>query len=182
MEVCLTEKFVSDDAGMLSELLATLPLRQELIRLYGREVAIPRLTCWHGEASYTYSKKTFAPEPWTAALAALRDRLSAAEGVSFNSVLVNYYRDGRDSVSWHADDEPELGPSKADVRIASVSLGASRRFLLRHNTSRQVTEFNLGGGSLLVMRGTVQQEYQHAVPKTSHDVGARMNLTFRHIV
>jgi alkylated DNA repair dioxygenase AlkB len=94
-------------------------------------------------------------------------------------VLVNYYRDGRDAMGEHADDEPELGPATNDIRIASVSLGAPRRFVLRHRRTREVRAFALGEGSLLVMGGTTQQHYRHHVPRTRTPVGPRMNLTFR---
>jgi alkylated DNA repair dioxygenase AlkB len=96
-----------------------------------------------------------------------------------NAALANYYRDGRDSMGWHADDERELGPSPDDVAVASLSLGAARRFLLRHRTRGETRELALGDGSLLVMRGTTQRHWRHALPKTRAAVGPRLNLTFR---
>jgi alkylated DNA repair dioxygenase AlkB len=173
--------FVPDHWALMASLLETLPLRQETIVLFGRSVAMPRLTSWHGDpgSTYAYSGRVFAPEPWTPELGALRDRLVVREGCPFNSVLVNHYRHGSDSMGEHADDEPELGPSANDVRIASVSLGALRRFVLRHRRTREVHPFHLGEGSLLVMGGTTQRHYRHHLPRTRSPVGPRLNLTFR---
>lgn len=151
------------------------------LRLFGREVASPRLSCWIGDpgASYVYSNTRFEPRPWTPSLAALRDQISELAGVRFNSVLANLYRDGRDGMGWHSDDEAELGPQPV---IASLSLGALRRFVLKH---RRVPEkklaLDLPAGSLLVMRGDTQRNYRHALPKTARVVGERINLTFRRI-
>jgi alkylated DNA repair dioxygenase AlkB len=182
--VTLEPDFVPDHLALMARLVESLPLRQETIVLFGRMVTMPRLTSWHGDpgCSYTYSGRLFHPAPWTAELAALRDRLTAREGCAFNSVLVNHYRDGQDSMGEHADDEPELGPSAADVRIASVSLGAPRRFVLRHRRTRDVHRFELGEGSVLVMGGTTQRHYRHHLPRTRVPVGPRMNLTFRVIL
>ena len=120
---------------------------------------MPRLTSWHGDpgCSYAYSGRLFHPAPWTPELAALRDRLIAAEGCAFNSVLVNHYRDGADSMGEHADDEPELGPSRDDVRIASISLGAPRRFVLRHRRTRRVHAFAARRGKPPRHGGTTQR-------------------------
>jgi alkylated DNA repair dioxygenase AlkB len=144
----------------------------------------PRLTAWYGDATarYSYSGLDLTPQPWTPALLALRTQVEQATGVTFNSVLLNLYRTGQDSMGWHADDEPELGPEPV---IASISLGATRRFRLRPRHSQQLPHAPLGldlpSGSLLVMRGTTQQHWQHAVPKTARPVGPRLNLTFRTI-
>jgi alkylated DNA repair dioxygenase AlkB len=182
--VTLERSFVPDHLVLMARLAESLPLRQETIVLFGRTVTMPRLTSWHGDpgSSYAYSGRLFHPAPWTAELAALRDRLTALEGCPFNSVLVNHYRDGQDSMGEHADDEPELGPSAADVRIASVSLGARRRFVLRHRRTREIHGFDLGEGSVLVMGGTTQRHFRHHLPRTRVPVGPRMNLTFRVIL
>jgi alkylated DNA repair dioxygenase AlkB len=173
--------FVQSHLSLMARLTASLPLRQENIVLFGRPVAMPRLTSWHGDpgCSYAYSGRLFEPAPWTPELAALRHRLAERESAAFNSVLVNHYRDGRDSMGEHADDEPELGPSSDDIRIASVSLGAPRRFVLRHRRTRSVHAFELGEGSVLVMGGTTQRHFRHHLPRTRAAVGPRMNLTFR---
>jgi alkylated DNA repair dioxygenase AlkB len=125
--------------------------------------------------TYTYSKITMPALPWTPTLAALRDKVEAVTGVRPNFVLCNYYRTGSDSVSWHADDEKELGPNPF---ISSVSLGAERDFLLKHRSGEQVT-VRLVSGSLLVMDGPLQTFWQHSIPKTKSPVGGRINLTFR---
>ncbi|MBC8072141.1 MAG: alpha-ketoglutarate-dependent dioxygenase AlkB [Deltaproteobacteria bacterium] len=150
--------------------------------MFGREVEMPRLTSWHGDpdASYRYSGRTFTPQPWTPLLAVIRERLHARLGVRFDAVLANYYRDGGDAMGWHADDEHELGPAAPhDVLVASVSLGAARRFVLRARDRSQRIELRLGGGDLLVMGGATQRDYQHAVPRQRAPIGARLNLTFR---
>ena len=166
-------------AASFAALLAEVPFRQETIRLFGKAILQPRLTAWHGDpgASYTYSGLSLAPSPWTPALAALRARVEAAAGCSFNSVLVNHYRDGDDSMGKHADDEPELGENPV---IASLSLGARRRFVLEPKKKGEKVTLELGEGNLLVMAGTTQHHYRHGVPKQAAR-GARMNLTFRRI-
>jgi alkylated DNA repair dioxygenase AlkB len=153
--------------------------RQETIEMYGRRVPIPRLSAWHGDegCSYSYSKIEMSPEPWTEALDEIRGAVAERAGVTFNSVLANLYRDGNDSVAWHADDEPELGPAPV---IASVSFGATRTFQLRHRDDpAQRWQVELEHGSLLIMRGPTQRWWRHRVPRTSRPVGARLNLTFR---
>jgi alkylated DNA repair dioxygenase AlkB len=149
---------------------------QHRIRMHGRTVPTPRLTAWMGDAAYTYSGLVNEPQPWPAALADLRDRLTAELGVAFNSCLANLYRDGRDSMGYHSDNEPELGPRPV---IASISLGARRRFALRHRTTGERWTWELGEGDLLVMSAESQSDYAHAVPKTARPVGPRLNLTFR---
>jgi alkylated DNA repair dioxygenase AlkB len=169
-----------DAAGALFERLSgELPWRQKTIRMFGRDIAEPRLSAWIGDpdAVYVYSGVSHRPAPWTATTAELRDRLRDRLGVAFNSVLANLYRDGRDSMGWHADDEPELGP---EPTIASVSLGATRRFVFRHRRdNRRKLEIPLPSGSLLVMAGTTQRDWKHAVPKQRAPVGPRINLTYR---
>lgn len=150
------------------------------VRLFGREHPSPRLSLWIGdpEAAYRYSGILRNPMPWTPALADLRVRLAAALGVDFDSVLANLYRDGRDAMGWHADDEPELGPAPV---IASLSLGATRRFVLRHRDGEPRRAIDLPSGSLLVMQGATQSNYRHALPRTARPVGPRINLTFRRV-
>lgn len=158
-----------------------LPWETHRIRMFGRWVDSPRLSCWMGDADahYRYSGADFQPHPWASALLALRERLQLACGGRFNSVLANRYRDGRDSMGWHSDDEPELGPTPL---IASLSLGATRRFLLRRRDDpTQKLEYLLGHGDLLLMQGHCQRDYQHALPKTARVSGERINLTFRQV-
>jgi alkylated DNA repair dioxygenase AlkB len=139
----------------------------------------PRLTAWYGDpgATYRYSGIRNDPLPWTDTLSSLRDRVQSMAGGRYNSVLLNRYRSGRDSVDWHSDDEPELG---TDPTIASLSLGSVRAFALRHKQSREHKVFTLQSGDLLIMRGAVQRDWEHSVPKRI-EAGERINLTFRWI-
>ncbi len=151
-------------------------------RMFGRELDSPRLSSWIGDAgtAYTYSGTRFAPRPWPAALATVRQRLEEELDCGFNSVLANRYRDGRDYMGWHSDDEKALGVQPV---IASLSLGATRRFVLKHRHEKtRKLELELPHGSLLVMRGDTQQHYRHALPRTSRPLAERINLTFRRIV
>jgi len=152
------------------------------IRLFGRAIDAPRLSCWIGDpdATYTYSGMRYTPHPWPEALHAIRERLSVACGAEFNGVLANLYRDGNDGMGWHADDEPELGPCPL---IASLSLGATRRFAMRRRSNPACRlDIELAHGSLLLMGGATQAHYRHALPKTTRAVGARINLTFRRLI
>lgn len=158
-----------------------LPWEAHRVRLFGRDVPSPRLSCWVGDADaiYRYSGVRHVPRPWTDALCAVRSRLQRDLGLRFNSVLANLYRDGRDAMGWHSDDEPELGPRPA---IASISLGGVRRFVLKHReVSTRKLELPLAHGSLLLMRGDTQRHYRHALPRTVRPVAPRINLTFRQI-
>jgi alkylated DNA repair dioxygenase AlkB len=170
-------------AGEASELFATLrqslPWQSEEVVIFGERRRVPRLIAWYGEpeAVYTYSGVKHVPQPFTAELAAIRARIEALSGAPFNSALANLYRDGRDGMGWHADNEAELGRNPV---IASVSLGATRRFTLRHRRRKGLTQsLDLEPGSLLVMEGETQHHWLHALPKTTRPVGERINLTFR---
>lgn len=167
--------------ALLAAVDAEVPWERHHVRIFGREVPAPRLSCWIGDpgAAYTYSRVRFEPRPWTPALAALRDRIEAVSGARFNSVLGNRYASGADSMGWHADDEPELGPRPV---IASLSLGATRRFVLRPKAGGAKVELPLSHGSLLLMEGDTQANWQHALPKMAGAAGLRINLTFRWIV
>lgn len=171
-----------DEADALfADLLTGIDWQTHRVRLFGRTLDSPRLSSWIGdpEARYRYSGHTHSPRPWLPALSALRERLDAELGIGTNSVLANLYRDGRDSMGWHADDEPELG---RDPVIASVSLGAERRFLLkRRDGAGSSHALPLAHGSLLLMQGATQAFYRHALPRTARPVGPRLNLTFRQI-
>ena len=157
--------------------------RQEEIRIFGQPRRSPRLTAWHGDAGaqYSYSGLTLRPRPWTDALLTIKQRAEAVSGVRFNSALLNYYRNGQDSMGWHSDDEPELGEAPL---IGSVSFGASRRFQLRHKTVAGLRKtIDLPGGSYLEMGGAMQRHWRHCLPKVTAKAGAgpRINLTFRTI-
>lgn len=167
-------------SSLQAHLACTLDWQQHRLKLFGRECLTPRLCAWHGDpdARYGYSGQTLEPLPWNEPLAALRRRLETALDCAFNSVLANLYRDGADSMGWHSDDEASLGPQPT---IASLSLGATRRFVLRHRYRRelQTRSLTLEHGALLVMAGDTQRHWHHAVPKTRQPVGPRINLTFR---
>jgi alkylated DNA repair dioxygenase AlkB len=161
---------------LLAELTAATAWRREEATVMGRRLPIPRLTAWHGETGYVYSGIRLEPAPWTPPLLELKAVAEAIAGERFNSVLLNLYRDGRDSVSWHADNEPGLGRNPV---IASISLGAVRRFQLRHRRTRARVDLDLPHGSCLVMAGATQHHWLHQIPKTARPVGPRLNLTFR---
>ncbi|CAB3798907.1 alpha-ketoglutarate-dependent dioxygenase AlkB family protein [Paraburkholderia fynbosensis] len=165
-------------AQALMQLIDEVQWRQDTMGTPAGRVALPRLTAWQGEpdAVYVYSGIRNVPQPWTPAVAQLKEAAEAVCGTRFNSVLLNRYRSGADSMGWHADREPELGPRPV---IASVSLGVARTFDLRHNKTGVVQSFSLNGGSLLVMKGTTQAQWRHRVPKEPRVAGERINLTFR---
>ena len=156
---------------------------QSTIFTYGRHLKIPRLNAWYGDrgSDYQYSGRKFEPLPWLPELLELKNRLENTTEYKFNSVLVNCYRNSNDSVSWHSDDETELGSNPI---IASISLGAEREFQLRHrcNKSLSLHRMALTEGSLLVMDGSTQNHWQHQLPKTKQHVAERINLTYRLIV
>lgn len=160
--------------------LQTLPWQQPSIWMFGRLVSIPRQQVWMGDAhcSYRYSGVLFTPEPWTEPLRRLTLRVSEATGTPFNCVLLNRYQGGQDHMGWHSDDEVELGNAPS---IGSLSLGQPRRFDLRHKSLPTQLELELGDGDLLLMAGTCQTHWLHAVPKQAKATGVRYNLTFRYI-
>lgn len=181
-EISLCKGWLPNSASVFHELHQQLDWRQPSLTLFGRSHKIPRLQVWMGDSSrlYRYSGRTFVPDAWLPCLDQLRLVLSELLAAPFNSVLANLYRDGRDGVGWHADNEPELG---SEPCIASVSLGAARRFCLRRRNgavSRPVG-VELGAGDLLVMRGATQSHWLHACPKTRKAVAPRISLTFRYI-
>lgn len=167
--------WLDDHERRLAELVGAIAWRQPTVTVYGRRHPTPRLQAWFGVGSYTYSGVESPAAPFPSALEQIRRRL-AGDGITVNSCLANLYRDGHDTVGWHSDDERGLGP---EPTIASVSLGARRRFVLRHNASGRKYEWSLGGGDLLVMFGESQSDYRHSVPRTARPVGTRVNLTFR---
>lgn len=165
-------------ADYLRKLAKEVAWRQDRINTPRGRVPLPRLTAWQGDpgAVYVYSGICNLPAPWTSSVLALRRMAEVTAAAPFNSVLLNRYRDGSDSMGWHADDEVSLGPEPV---IASVSLGAARRFDLRHDATGTVHSLRLTSGSLLVMRGCTQAEWKHRVPKMAGLDAERINLTFR---
>lgn len=168
---------------LLHHLIETISWRSESIVLWGKTHAQPRLIAWYGDEGkrYTYSGLTLVPLPWTPLLAHLRQRVEQLTAAHFNSVLLNYYRDGHDSMGFHSDDEPELGPNPI---IASLSLGEERVFILKHRTKRHVkpVRMSLASGSVLLMQGETQRYWKHGIEKDKRACGPRINLNFRRIV
>lgn len=168
-------------ASLLTTLKRDLSWRQQPIQLFGRQVMQPRLIDFYGDrgTQYRYSGLVLEAAGWPDALCKLRERLAEACGIRFNSVLCNLYRGGNDSMGWHADNERELGP---EPTIASLSLGSTRRFLLRPRRGGRSIEFRPQSGSLLLMGGDLQRHWHHQVPKTARPIGERINLTFRQVM
>lgn len=166
------------DPDLLFERLkAEIPWEQRSIRIKGREIPQPRLISWHGDVGYSYSGISMKRNPWTPLLQTIRRSVERITGETFNTVLLNAYRHGRDSIGMHADDEPELGPRPT---IASVSLGCERVFdMRRKDRTGRTIRIPLSHGSLLVMAGDTQRNWLHGIAKTDHDTGERINLTFR---
>lgn len=156
-------------------LLTEIPWERRTAEMYGKEVPVPRMELWMADHPYTYSHRTYQPRPWTPALVKIRTDIEAATRTKFNSVLLNRYESGSDSVGWHADNEPEMS---AEHPIASLSLGATRSFQMRKGDGA-IQTIELEHGSLLVMHAGMQQEWKHRVPKTRKPCGPRINLTFR---
>ncbi len=173
--------FLRDPERLLAALLEELPLAQETIWMIGREVPVPRLVSFHGDPGrrYRYSGRDHEALPWTETLAQIRAAVCGRCGAPYDTALCNFYRDGNDAMGRHADDEPELGPSRDDIRIASVSLGARRLFRLRPRAGGPRIDSWLGEGDLLEMGGTSQLHWVHEAPRTKAAVGPRLNLTFR---
>jgi alkylated DNA repair dioxygenase AlkB len=169
---------VTESDLLLGALRDKILWRQESMNMYGKKINFPRLTSWYGdnEKPYTFSGITLNPHPWIEELRVIKNKIEPQAGVEFNSVLLNLYRDGNDSISWHTDAEPELGKNPV---IASVNFGDTRKFQLRHNKSNEKVEVELTHGSLLIMQGELQHFWKHQVPKTSKKVKERINLTFR---
>ena len=166
---------------LLTQSIANLPWRQDMIKMFGREIPVPRLQNWYADrlgTTYTYSGIQLSAVLFPSWLDNLRKSIQDHSGHPFNRALANYYRDGTDSVDWHADDEPELGP---DPVIASLSLGAERTFQLRHNTTGEKVSIKLPHGSLLFMGPKIQTYWQHRIAKVRGLQEPRVNFTFRYM-
>ena len=165
----------------LSLLTNNILWQQESMNMYGKQVMFPRLTSWYGDNDkpYSFSGITLKPHPWTNELLEIKKVIEPICEVNFNSVLMNLYRDGNDSISWHTDAEKELGRNPV---IASVNFGAERKFQIRHNQTQETHDILLQHGSLLIMRGELQHFWKHQVPKQKSIVKPRINLTFRVII
>jgi alkylated DNA repair dioxygenase AlkB len=174
--------FKNEEADAIFEQLTTnIPWQQDDIRVFGKTYPQPRLTALFGNEgkSYSYSNIKMQPQPWIPLLQKIKSKVESVSDSDFTTVLLNQYRDGKDSNGWHADNEKELGQNPI---IASVSFGAERMFQLKHNSiSNAKLNIVLEHGSLLLMKGTTQHFWKHQIPKTSKPISKRINLTFRHI-
>jgi alkylated DNA repair dioxygenase AlkB len=168
----------SESDSLLKNLRSNIIWKQESMNMYGKRIDFPRLTAWYGnnDKPYSFSGITLQPLPWSSEILSIKSKIEPVAKTAFNSVLLNLYRDGNDSISWHTDAEKELGTNPV---IASVNFGATRKFQLRHIKTKEKLEIELTHGSLLIMQGELQHFWQHQVPKTSKVVGERINLTFR---
>ena len=147
--------------------------------MFGKEIMQPRLTCWFGDTgiSYSYSGIRMESQIWNKPLLEIKSRIERVAGVRFNGALLNFYRDGKDSMGWHRDNEKELGKNPV---IGSVSLGGTRTFKFRDRlTKKEIISLDLSNGSLLVMAGESQHFWEHSIPKQSGSAIPRLNITFR---
>ena len=165
--------------AIFDQLITEIPWQQDEIRVFGKVHPQPRLTALFGNEgkSYSYSNIKMQPLPWNPLLQKIKSSVENIFETNFTTVLLNLYRDGKDSNGWHSDNEKELGTNPI---IASVSFGAERIFQLKHNTISNLKQnILLEHGSLLLMKGTTQHFWKHQIPKTSKIIGSRINLTFR---
>ncbi len=177
----ISEFLAKEEADYFFEqLISSINWQQEEIVIVGKTVLVPRLVCWYGDpgTSYTYSGITHQPQPWNDELLEIKTRIEIFSGFTFNSMLANLYRNGSDSMGWHADKEKQLGMNPV---IASLSLGEQRLFKIRHNKTSETFDIQLAHGDLLLMSGALQHHWRHCVPKTKQQKQPRINLTFRNI-
>ena len=147
------------------------------MKMYGKKIPVPREESLFGDPfRYQYRRAVIEAKPWPAFLLEARDRIQQLSGFTFNFAVGNRYRDGRDSIGWHADNFPQIGERPP---IASLSLGSTRKFKLKHLETGRTVDYQLASGTLLIMLPGCQQEWLHAVPKTARPVGERINWTFR---
>jgi len=170
-----------DSNELLKKLISDLPWESMAIKMFGKDITIPRLQCWVGDkgCDYKYSGKKLNRHDWTADLIMIREKIYKELNIDFNSVLVNYYRDGKDSMGWHSDNERELGPNPT---IASISLGSERDLVFRNKINKEVLPIPQTHGCLILIDGKTQKNWQHAIKKTRKVIGPRINLTFRNII
>jgi alkylated DNA repair dioxygenase AlkB len=165
--------------AIFAQLTNDIPWQQDDIRVFGKIHPQPRLTALFGNEGkpYSYSNIKMQPHPWNPLLQKIKSLVESVSDTNFTTVLLNQYRDGKDSNGWHADNEKELGTNPI---IASVSFGAERIFQLKHNSISGLKQnILLEHGSLLLMKGTTQHFWKHQIPKTAKPIGSRINLTFR---
>ncbi len=166
--------------NLFTQLQQQIKWQQDTITIFGKTHLQPRLTAWYGDKNktYTYSNITMYPQNWLHCLLQIKNKIEPVSQIKFNSVLLNYYRHGKDSMGWHSDNEPALGKNPT---ISSVSFGQQRRFMLKSRDKKNPlkSEIILNHGSLLIMAGETQHYWLHQIPKTIKNIKPRINLTFR---
>ena len=165
----------------LNKLIKNLSWESMMIKMFGKDLKIPRLQCWIGDegCDYKYSGKKLNRQDWSSELLQIRKKIFRDLKIDFNSVLANYYRDGKDSMGWHSDDEKELGPNPT---IASISFGSERNLYFRNKITKETISIPQAHGCLIVIDGKTQKNWQHSIKKTQKIIGPRINLTFRNII
>jgi alkylated DNA repair dioxygenase AlkB len=184
-DITLFDNFFTnqESKNLHQKLIDNIQWRQDKIKIFGKLIDQPRLTAFYGDATkdYSYSGIVMNPNDWNDDLLFIKNRVEEVAKITFSSVLLNYYRDGKDSMGWHSDDEKELGQNPV---IGSVSFGESRVFQMRHKFKKDIkkVDVELKDGSFLLMKGTTQYFWQHQIPKSKRELKSRINLTFRVIV
>jgi alkylated DNA repair dioxygenase AlkB len=184
-DIILFDEFFTktESEKLYKNLIEKINWQQYTIKMFGKILNQPRLTAFYGEEDkpYAYSGLKLTPNPWTEDLLFIKSRITKTAQINFSSVLLNYYRNGQDSMGWHSDDEKELGQNPV---IGSISFGETRLFQLRHLTRKDLkkVDIKLTNGSFLLMKGPTQHYWEHQIPKTSKHLTPRINLTFRTIV
>lgn len=184
-DITLFDNFFTnqESKNLHQKLIDNIQWRQDKIKIFGKLIDQPRLTAFYGDATkdYSYSGIVMKPNDWYDDLLFIKNRVEEVSKITFSSVLLNYYRDGKDSMGWHSDDEKELGQNPV---IGSVSFGESRVFQMRHKFQKEIKKVDIAlkDGSFLLMKGATQHFWQHQIPKTKRKLESRINLTFRVIV
>jgi len=183
LKIRIEEDFFNsaDSNKLLKKFISELPWESMIIKMFGKDTKIPRLQCWIGDkgCEYRYSGKQLNRQIWSQDLIMIRKKIYKELKIDFNSVLANYYRDGKDSMGWHSDDEKELGPNPT---IASISFGGERDLVFRNKITKETLAIPQTNGCLILIDGETQRNWQHSIKKTQKVIGPRINLTFRNII
>ena len=183
LKIRIEEDFFNsvDSNKLLKKFISKLPWESMIIKMFGKDTQIPRLQCWIGDegCEYKYSGKQLNRQIWSQDLIMIRKKIYEELKIDFNSVLANYYRDGKDSMGWHSDNEKELGP---DPTIASISFGSERNLVFRNKITKETLAIPQTNGCLILIDGETQKNWQHSIKKTQKVIGPRINLTFRNII